>query len=273
MLRRSYFTRRRSHLFWMIVPLLVVALGCGQKAKQETAATSEKTTTTTTAETATPVDASTAGTVTGKILFSGTALAMQPIDSSSEPVCHTKSESHPLMTETAVVNPNGTLRYVFVYVKEGLGDRKFPVPTTPVTLNQEGCRYEPHVFGIQVGQPLKIVNSDDGVLHNIHALSTSRNGFNFGMPKLMETTKEFKAPEVMVRVKCDVHGWMHAFGGVLEHPYYSVSGQDGTYAISGLPPGQYVIEAWHEQYGTKTETVTVGAQETKEINFTFAPTS
>ena len=150
---------------------------------------------------------------------------------------------------------------------------KFPPPTESVLLDQAGCAYQPHVFGIQVRQPLRIKNSDEVVLHNIHALSKKRNDFNFGMPKVMESTKKFKSAEVMVRIKCDVHGWMGAYAGVLDHPYYSVTGEDGTFKLAPLPPGDYVIEIWHEEYGTQTQNVTVTQKETKEITFTYKPAS
>jgi hypothetical protein len=254
-----------------ILPL-VLATSCSKKEPAQEGTTAEKAAPA--GEAAAPViDAATAATVSGRVTFSGSAPAMQPIDVSSEETCHAKAETHPVLTENVVVNPNGTLRYVFVYVKEGLGDMKFPSPTTPIVLDQVGCRYEPHVFGIQPAQPLTIRNSDEGVLHNIHTLSAKGNSFNFGMPRPMDVSKEFKSSEVMVRIKCDVHSWMHAFAGVVDHPFYGVTGEDGTFKFPPLPPGQYVIEAWHEEYGTRTQTVTVAPQETKEITFAFAPQS
>ena len=254
-----------------VVPLFFMLTSCGGGQKEEsTGQTSSKQTTT---EAAPVIDVATAATVSGRVLFEGTAPKMRPIDVSSEAVCHSRAESHPVYVQTVVVNPDNTLRNVFVYVKDGLGDMKFPPPDDPVVLDQLGCTYVPHVFGIQARQPLKIVNSDDGVLHNIHALSKKRNSFNFGMPKLMESVKSFKAPEVMVRIKCDVHGWMKCYAGVVDHPYYGVTGDGGAFELSPLPPGEYVIEAWHEEYGTQTQTVTVTEKEVKEITFTFKPAS
>ena len=266
------FTRAGRHtVSWAAIGILVLTVGCGQKEESgQQASTAGKTEAT---QAAPVIDAATAATVTGRVVFSGTAPKMQLIDVSSEETCHSKSESDPVYTQNVVVNTNGTLRNAFVYVKEGLGDMKFPPPTESVVLDQSGCAYKPHIFGIQVRQPLNIKNSDEGVLHNIHALSKKRNAFNFGMPKVMESTKQFKSAEVMVKIKCDVHGWMGAYAGVLDHPYYGVTGEDGTFNLSPLPPGEYVIETWHEEYGTQTQTVTVGEKETKEITFTFKPAS
>jgi hypothetical protein len=125
------------------------------------------------------------------------------------------------------------------------------------------------VLAIQTGQPLIIKNSD-GLLHNINTQPSVNQGFNVSQPVSMETSKEFTSAEVMIPVKCDVHGWMEAFIGVQEHPYMAVSAEDGTFRLENLPPGTYTIEAWHEAYGTQTQTVTVGAQETGEVMFEYS---
>ena len=245
---------------------LLLLSGCGSK--EESAG--ETSSSWSEAATAAPViDAATAATVTGRVVFDGTPPAMQVIDLSSEEVCHHSAEASPVYTENVVINDNGTLRNAFVYVKEGLGNREFPVPQEPVVIDQKGCRYEPHVIGIQTKQPLLIKNSDEGVLHNIHAISKAGNRFNFGMPKIMETTKQFKKAEVMVKIKCDVHGWMSSYAGVVDHPYFAVTGEDGSFSLSPLPPGDYVIEVWHEEYGTQMQQVSVAQQETKDVTFTF----
>src|SRR5579885_2391012 len=197
-------------------------------------------------------------TITGKIKFTGKAPANPVIDMSEEPKCKAKYSSPP-REETVVVNPNGTLANVFVYVKAGLpASYKAPAPAGPVTLDQDGCRYHPHVLGIMVGQTLEIKNSD-GILHNIKAKGAKNRPFNISQPTTMTSTRTFTAPEVMVPLECNVHGWMHAWLGVLPHPFFAVSGGDGSFAIAGLPPGTYTIEAWHEKYGTQDATVTVAA--------------
>ena len=138
-----------------------------------------------------------------------------------------------------------------------------------MTLDQDGCRYHPHVLGIQAGQTLAIKNSD-GILHNIKAKAKANRPFNISQPTVMTSTKTFDKPEVMVALECNVHGWMHAWLGVLPHPFFGVSGADGSFTLKGLPPGTYTIEAWHEKYGTQTATVTVAGSETKTTDFSFA---
>jgi plastocyanin len=211
-----------------------------------------------------PVDPATAGAVAGAVTFEGTPPAPQRISMNSDPNCANPSA----VTETVVVN-GGALQNVFLYVKDGLGDLRFPVPSTPVVLDQQGCRYTPHVLGIQVGQPLEILNSD-ATLHNVHALPRANQEFNTGQPiKGMRHTHTFSATEVMVPFKCDVHGWMNAYVGALPHPFFAVSAADGRFELKGLPPGTYTVEAWHEKLGTQTQMVTVAAKETAAVSFTF----
>jgi plastocyanin len=214
------------------------------------------------------IDPATAGNVTGKVTFEGTPPAPQPIKLSSDPYCQTANPGG-LTVETQVVGPGGSVGNVFVYVKDGLGNQTFPAPSEPVVLDQKGCRYMPHVLGIQVGQPLQVLNSDS-TLHNVHALPKANKEFNAGQPlQGVKSTYTFSTKEVMVPFKCDVHGWMNAWVGVLDHPYYAVTGADGTFSLKGLPPGTYTIEAWHEKLGTQTQMVTIGAKENKDVAFTF----
>ena len=213
-----------------------------------------------------PVDPATAATVTGHVTFTGTAPAAQPITMASDPRCTNPGA----VTETVVTGANGALQNVFVYVKDGLGNLAFPVPTTPVVLDQKGCQYRPHVFGVQVGQPVEILNSD-ATLHNIHAWPMTNQEFNVGQAlQGLRHTHTFSTKEVMVPFKCDVHKWMNAYVGVLDHPFHAVTTADGSFSLKGLPPGTYTVEAWHETLGTMTQSVTVGAKETKEVAFSFA---
>lgn len=205
------------------------------------------------------------GTITGVINFEGTPPPPEPIDMSEEPVCAEKHAGTP--TRAAAIVNDGKLKNVFVYVKEGL-TQEFPTPAEAQTLDQEGCIYEPHVLGLQTGQTLEIVNSD-GILHNINANPEQNRGFNISQPTTMTSTRDFSAPEIMIPVRCDVHGWMEAYLGVVEHPYYAVSGDDGSFRIENLPPGDYVLEAWHERYGTQTMNVSVGPNATVETSATF----
>jgi hypothetical protein len=248
--------------------LALVGCGGGGGSKQTEGGTSTETTPSTDQA---AVDPATAGTISGTILFEGTPPAAEKINMSADPQCaamHTDA----IVTEQVVVN-DGKLQWVFVYVRDGLGDRKFPTPAEPVVMDQKGCTYHPHVLGVMVNQPIDILNSDE-TLHNIHAQPKNSDQFNIGMPlKDMKQTKKFSAAEVMVPVKCDVHPWMSSYIGVLTHPYYAVSGSDGSFSIKGLPPGTYTVEAWHEKYGAQTASVTIGPSETKTADFTFKATS
>ena len=209
------------------------------------------------------------GTITGKVKFTGTKPVMAKIDMSDEAKCKAKYPAPPT-AETVIVNANGTLENVFVYVKSGLpASYKAPAPAGPVTLDQNGCRYHPHVLGLMVGQTLEIKNSD-GILHNIKAMGKKNRPFNVSQPNVTTTPRTFTTEEVMIPLECNVHGWMNAYLGVLPHPFFSVTGADGSFKISGLPPGTYTIEAWHEKYGVQTATVTVAGSETKTSDFTFA---
>lgn len=210
-----------------------------------------------------------AGTVTGKANFTGTPPVMEAISMDADPFC-AGLHPEPLTFEEVVLNADNTLKNVFVYVKQGLEGKTFDVPAEPVVMDQNGCHYVPHVFGVQVNQPLQIVNSD-ATLHNVHGMPTASKEFNLGMPIAgMKLKRTFDAPEVMVKFKCDVHPWMNAYAGVLTHPFYGVTGDTGTFEIKNLPPGSYVVEAWHEKYGVQTANVTVAGDEAQTVDFTFA---
>jgi plastocyanin len=213
------------------------------------------------------VDASVAGTVAGRVVYDGTAPENGPIDLESDPYC---ARQHPagLKLDTILVS-NGGLENVFVYVKDGLGTYYFETPTTPVTLDQKGCHYSPHVFGVRTGQPVEIANSDE-TLHTVNAMAQVNQGFNLGQAiQGMKSAKVFTAPEIMVRIKCDVHSWMTAYVGVVSHPYFAVTTGGGAFELKSLPAGTYTIEAWHEKLGTHTQSVTLAEKETKSISFTF----
>ncbi len=208
--------------------------------------------------------------VTGTVSFTGTAPQMPALNLERE--CAALHDG-PVMAQKVVVNDGGTLKWVLVYVKDGLPQQDFAPSSEPVVLDQEGCQYTPHVFGVQAGQPIQILNSDP-LLHNIHALPETNRPFNFGMPNQGdERTREFREAEVPVRIKCDVHPWMEAWAGVFDHPYFATTGDDGTFQIEGLPAGTYTIEAWHEEYGTQTTTVTVGDGEAATADFSYGGAS
>ena len=176
--------------------------------------------------------------LTGTVKLEGQAPGAKKIKMDADPFCAEQHADTPAKTEEVIVNENGTLRNVFVYVKTGLEGKTFEPPKAPVEISQHGCMYKPRVFGMQAKQPLKIKNDDD-TLHNVHALPAKSKEFNIGQPnKGMETTRTFAEPEVMVKFKCDVHPWMAAYVGVLPHPFFSTTGGDGASARStrsGLP--------------------------------------
>lgn len=179
-----------------------------------------------------------------------------------------EAQRRPAYSQSVDINSNGTLKNVFVYAREGVTG-SYAVPSEPVILDQRGCQFSPHVFGIQVGQSLRVVNSD-ATYHNIHAFPRINPEFNIGQPPAgFQTTKQFNVAEVPVRLSCDIHRWMVAYAGVLPHPYFAVTNGAGAFEIKGLLPGNYVIGAWQEKYGLQTQAVTISGEESKTLIFTF----
>ena len=209
-----------------------------------------------------------AAAIKGKVTYQGRRPKLRPIKMGADPVCLTK-HTDTVFPKTIILGPNNELKNVFLQVKDGLPKSNFPVPKEPKVLNQHGCIYTPAVMGVMAGQPLKILNPD-GTLHNVHALPKKNAEFNVAMPKFRtEITKTFDKPEFMFEVKCDVHPWMSAYITVMSHPFYTTTDETGTYTIDNLPPGQYVLEAWHQRSAPQQVTVTLGEGETKEVDFTF----
>jgi plastocyanin len=205
--------------------------------------------------------------VTGSVSFAGTAPANPTIDMSEEAQCKAKHAG--TITDPQVVVRNGKVGNVFVYVKSGLpAGASYSAPAEPVTIDQDGCVYKPRVFGAMVGQTIDIKNSDP-ILHNIKAVPKENRPFNISQPRPMTTKRSFNRREVMVPLECNVHSWMQAYVGVLDHPFFATTGEDGTFRITGLPAGTYEIEAWHEKLGSKTMSVTVGDGETKTADFSY----
>ncbi|HTT60485.1 MAG TPA: carboxypeptidase regulatory-like domain-containing protein [Bryobacteraceae bacterium] len=244
-----------------VAALLLAGCGSKEEAKKEEAAAPA-------AAPAAAVDEATAATITGKVMFSGQKPTMRSIDMSANPVCQ-RSHTTPQKSEEVIINDNGTVRDAFVWIKSGLPDKQWPVPATPVELAQEGCMYKPHVIGVMTGQGIEIKN-DDATNHNIHPLPKVNQEWNQSQPpKGDPMTKSFPREEIMIPVKCNVHPWMRAYIGVVSHPFFAVTGGDGTYTIKGLPPGTYTLEVWQEKYGTKDVQVTVAPKESKTEDFTI----
>lgn len=213
------------------------------------------------------------GTIKGAAKWEGKIIKQKPLPGvvGADPHCTKEHKKNPLLSEKLVINENSTLRDVFVYVKSGLpGGKTWPVPSEPVVLDQKGCRYVPHVFGLMAGQELLVKNSDN-TAHNIHALPKNSDGFNKGQPKKgMKFTESFDNPEMMVKIKCDVHPWMGAYCAVMEHPFFGITDENGDFEITGLPDGEYVLATWHERFKKGQEmTVTISGGETQEVEFVF----
>ncbi len=213
-------------------------------------------------------DPATAGVIVGKISFTGKPVPSKTIDMSEDPQCN-KLHKTPVVDRPVAVNKNGTLANVFVYIKGGLEGKKFAPPSFAAVMDQKGCWFEPRILGIQTGQELEVTNSDP-VTHNIHPRAHVNREWNQsqaeGTPPLQ---RKFMLPEIMIRVKCNIHNWMHAWIGVVDNPYFAVSGADGSFELKNVPPGEYTMEAWQEELGTQEQHVTVSPSGKAEVAFTF----
>ena len=205
------------------------------------------------------------GTITGKVTLDGTPPAFDPIDMSQDAVCAGSADK----SADNVRVKDGKLKHVFVYVKgPGVDGFSFPIGG-PVTLDQKGCRYEPHVFGLQAGQELSITNSDN-TTHNVHPSPAKNDDFNKSQPPNSAPIEhKFNNAEVMIPVKCNQHPWMKANIGVMGHPCFAVTAEDGSYTIKGVPPGSYTLVFWHEVFGEQTQNVTVAANGTVTQDLTY----
>jgi hypothetical protein len=213
------------------------------------------------------VSSSRAATLIARVVLQSPPPPAKAINTAADQYCSTMHKTDKLMNEEVVVNPGGTLRNTFVYVSDAKGN--YPSPKTPVILDQVGCHYTPHAIGLMAGQPLLIRNGDS-TLHNIHPLPKVNTPFNIGMPtKGMTQTRVLSKPEAPFHVKCDVHRWMSGYIAVFNHPFFGVSNDKGLVEIDNLPAGTYTIESWQEKYGAKSQKVTLGANDKKEIVFTY----
>jgi len=207
------------------------------------------------------------GTIAGHIRLSGKSPGNSVIRMGMDPMCAKINAGKRVIDEAVVTSADGGLANVFVRVQDSFP--RTPAPVQPVTIDQRGCLYSPRVVGARVGQMLQVRNSD-ALLHNVHGSSIHGNGFNVGQPIAgMVYQFRLKDEEVMLRLRCDVHRWMTAYIGVVDHPYYAVSGADGTFEIGNVPAGSHTLQAWHERYGSLTQKVRVKAGATTTIEFTF----
>jgi plastocyanin len=243
-----------------VLPGLVLMAGCGKKEAEETPAPAPAAGPTVASA---PIDPATAASISGTVKFDGAAPKAAKIDMSQDPNCGGSN------TAENVVVSDGKVANVFVYVKEGLGNRTFDVPKDPVTLTQVGCKYKPHVLGVMAGQTIKIVNGDP-TTHNIHPTPKDNREWNESQaPQAAPLEKVFAREELSLPVKCNQHPWMRMFVNVVKSPFYAVSGPDGKFEITGLPPGDYTIAFIQEKLGEQDQKVTLAAKDSKTVDVTF----
>lgn len=259
---------------WLTLMIAVSLLGLASACSKAPEGGDDAPVATTTGEAFTPKGDE--GTITGTIAYNGTPPAPKKIDASADPVC---GQGNPnLSTEDNVVK-DGKMANAFVYIKDGataagkkVTEYTFTAPSATVNLDQSGCQYKPHVMGAMVNQKLNITNSDP-TQHNIHFTPKSNPDWNQSQPNgAPALTHSFARSEVLVPVKCNQHPWMKAYVGVLKHPFFAVSAEDGTFTIKGVPPGTYTVAAWKEGGATGTEktmSVTVPASGSVKADFAF----
>lgn len=208
------------------------------------------------------------GHITGKIYFQGVKPKLRQIDMAKDPVC-VSEHSGPVYAQDGAVNSNGTLPNAFVYIKQGSVNLAGPAPRNSVDLTQSGCMYEPHVLGIMVGQPLQVLTLDP-TTHNIHVVAKINREWNVTQqPGSPSVIRRFTHPEVMIPVHCNEHPWMKAYIGVVDNPFYAVTGSDGSFVLKDVPAGEYTLAVWTATFGTQEQKVVVRPGETATISLTF----
>jgi plastocyanin len=196
------------------------------------------------------------GYISGKVIFEGKAPALNAIDMSGFSDCAAR---HPggAQSDALVLGDGNALANVLIRVKNPPANGASSTTSKPVVIDQNGCFFEPRVVAVKTGQPLGFKNSD-GILHKVHGFPKVNKDFNIGMPPSVSGQQiAFEKPEGPFKVKCDVHPWAEAYVAVMTHPYFAVTGENGTFRIDGLPAGVYEVEAWHEKLGSQMMRVKV----------------
>jgi len=243
---------------------ILLAAGCGTKPSDAPAKTAKAPTVE-----YFHVDPATAGKFHGRIVYQGPKPTRREVPMESDIRCREEHGGKPVYDQPVVVGKDGGLANAFVYIQTGLEGKKFePVPE-PVVLDQRGCMFSPRALGIRAGQALKLRNSDK-VAHNVHPVPKKNYEWNESQaPGTPDAEHKFARTEVMIPVKCNIHQWMHAYIGVVEHPYFALTGPDGSFELSNVPPGDYTVAVWHEKLGDQTRQVRLAASGSEALDFTF----
>jgi plastocyanin len=208
------------------------------------------------------------GTIVGHVRLTGPSPGNPMIRMGMDPVCAQLNTGTRPVQAIVVRAADGGLANVLVDL-EGTFPSSGP-PAEVLTVDQQKCVYTPRVIGAHVGQTLRIKN-DDAVLHNVHGVSMAGNDFNFSQPTAgMTRDIVLKGPDIVLRLKCDIHSWMIAYIAVESHPYFSVSAADGSFTIGNVSAGRFTIRAWHERYGELRQTVNVMAGKSVTADFVYS---
>ena len=244
-------------------------VGCGEKSDERPARPEAARPAPTPGASSTTVQTTGSASISGSVTFIGAPKRRESLANliAGDAVCAQMTAGAAVLDETYVIDANGGVKNVFVYIKDA-PQGAYSAPAEPKTLDQKGCVYIPHAVGIQTGQTLEILNSDE-TTHNVNAQAKINPGFNKSMPRVnMKFEERFNREEIF-KIKCDVHGWMGAYIGVFEHPFFSVSAADGSFSIQQLPAGTYTLAAWHERLGETKTTVIVADGEAKTADLSF----
>jgi plastocyanin len=248
-------------LVTLLVLGLLLLLGACSKSSNEASETSTEQPAA--QQAMTTVDPATAATITGTVKYTGPVPKPVRIDMSQDPSCKGTNMAEPIVAE------NGNLANAFVYIKEGLDDKSFPIPQEAEVIDQQGCKYHPEVLGVMTGQRIEIRN-DDPTTHNIHPTPTENREWNESQaPNAPPLEKTFSRPEIMMQVKCNQHPWMKMHINVVRNPFFAVTDSQGKFEIKGLPPGDYTLAVVHDRLGEQTQKITVGPKESKTTDFTY----
>ena len=216
----------------------------------------------------TPLDLTRVGTLSGTVFFDGPAPDSSQLQLGGWTECAAQHDG-PVSAADVLVT-DGRLQNALVYIEGGLGERVFAVPERPVVSDQQGCRFLPRILAAQVDQPIRFLNSDP-LAHNVHGLPTRSRQWNFSLGlKGTSRTLSVGAKEVGIEIKCDIHGWMRSYLGVFDHPYFALSAADGSFTLADVPPGQYIVAAWHERFGWRSQSVVLEERGEEIVAFRFS---